>query len=234
MLRSVEPEWLDILPADDPSAQHSRRDLQRVNAWMRHPQILSRILSRVIRPKSSVTVIDLGGGDGRLMLRLVRSLHWRNVRLTIVDRQNLITRETREAFAALNWSVEAVVADIRDWLAQPSSDRTDVMIANLVLHHFRDDELAACLQGIAKRARVFVACEPRRAHRAIVGARLLWLIGCNRVSLHDAWTSVRAGFIGTELSQRWPSASDCNIQEYAAGLFTHCFLAQCRPSNDDL
>ena len=87
MHRSVEPEWLDILPADDPSAQRSRRDLQRVNAWMRHRQILSRMLSRVIRLKSSVTVIDLGGGDGRLMLRLACGLGWRNVRLTIVDRQ---------------------------------------------------------------------------------------------------------------------------------------------------
>lgn len=234
MLRSVEPEWLDILPADDPSAQRSRRDLQRVNAWMRHPQILNRILSRVIRPKPAFTVIDLGGGDGRLMLRLARDLDWRDVRLTIVDRQNLITRETREAFAALNWSVETVVTDIRDWLARPSNDRTDVMIANLVLHHFMDDELTACLQGIAKRARTFVACEPRRAHRAIVGARLLWLIGCNTVSLHDAWTSVRAGFMGVELSQLWPSDSDYTLQEYAAGLFTHCFLAQYRSSVDDL
>lgn len=234
MLRSVEPEWLDILPADDPGAQRSRRDLQRVNAWMGHPQILGRILNRFIQLKPSFTVIDLGGGDGHLMLRLARGLDWRDVRLTIVDRQDLITRETREAFAALTWSVETVVADIRDWLARPSNDQTDFMIANLVLHHFTDDELAACLQGVAKRARVFVACEPRRAHRALVGARLLWLIGCNAVSLHDAWTSVRAGFMGMELSQLWPTDNDCNLQEYAAGLFTHCFLAQRRPSIDDL
>jgi len=234
MLRSVEPELLDILPADDPSAQRSRRDLQRVNAWMRQPKILSRILSRVIRRKPSFTVVDLGGGDGRLMLRLARALDWRGVRLTIVDRQNLLTHETREAFAALGWSAEIEVADIHDWLARLSSERADVMVANLVLHHFTDSELATCFRHIAQRARVFVACEPRRARRAIVGARLLWLIGCNTVSLHDAWVSVRAGFMGIELSQLWPSGSHWSLQEYAAGLFSHCFLAQYQRSGNDV
>lgn len=234
MFRSVEPELLDILPADDPSAQRSRRDLQRVNAWMRQPKILSRILSRVIRRKPSFTVVDLGGGDGRLMLRLARALDWRGVRLTIVDRQNLLTHETREAFAALGWSAEIEVADIHDWLAGPSSERADVMVANLVLHHFTDDELATCFRHIAQRARVFVACEPRRARRAIVGARLLWLIGCNTVSLHDACVSVRAGFMGIELSRLWPSDGHWSLQEHAAGPFSHCFLAQYQRNGNDV
>lgn len=69
-LRSVEPGWLDILPADDPSTPRSRRDLQHVPTWMEH----SQILNRVIRPKPSFTVIDLGDGDGRPTLRLVRGV----------------------------------------------------------------------------------------------------------------------------------------------------------------
>ena len=41
-------------------------------------------------------------------------------------------------------------------------------------------------------------------------------------------SSVRAGFMGIELSQLWPPDSHCDLQEYAAGPFTHCFLAQYR------
>src|SRR6185312_17421709 len=108
------------------------------------------------------------------------------------------------------------------------------MVANLVLHHFTDEELTTYFRHIAKRARVFVACEPRRAYRAIVGARLLWLIGCNTVSLHDAWTSVRAGFMGMELSQLWPPDSHWSLQEHAAGPFSHCFLAQYQRSGNDV
>ena len=32
--RRLEPELLDQLPADDPRAMRSRRDLKRINAWM--------------------------------------------------------------------------------------------------------------------------------------------------------------------------------------------------------
>lgn len=82
MLRSVEPEWLDILPADDPSAQRSRRDLQRVNAWMRHPQILSRILTRVIRQSLRSRTTSPRSSD----LRLWRDLLCRQCGQTMDER----------------------------------------------------------------------------------------------------------------------------------------------------
>lgn len=226
MRRDVEPEWLDILPADDPRAQRSRRDLQRVNAWMRQPQILSRLLVRVFRPPSPCTVVDLGGGDGLLMLRVARRLAWPQVRLLLIDRHNLLTQETRQAFAALRWSVDVVVTDILDWLSKQPDQPIDVMVANLVLHHFADHALETCLQHIAKRTRIFVACEPRRALRAMIGAQLLGLIGCHEISRHDARVSVRAGFADQELSALWPLPTPYRLEEYAAGLFSHCFVAQ--------
>ena len=41
MKRIVQPELLDSLPPGDPRAMRSRRDLRRVNAWMRNHAIMA-------------------------------------------------------------------------------------------------------------------------------------------------------------------------------------------------
>src|SRR5665213_1028567 len=46
MKRIVEPELLDALPPDDPSAIRSRQDLRRVNAWMRNHELRARALKK--------------------------------------------------------------------------------------------------------------------------------------------------------------------------------------------
>ena len=42
MERCIQREWLDELPPEEPRAIHSRRDLQRINAWMGNARILAR------------------------------------------------------------------------------------------------------------------------------------------------------------------------------------------------
>ena len=45
--RTLEPEWLDELPADDPRAMRSRRDLLRINALMTNSTLVARELHGV-------------------------------------------------------------------------------------------------------------------------------------------------------------------------------------------
>ena len=47
MNRIVEPELLDTLSPADPRAIRSRRDLRRVNAWMRNPVIMADALEKI-------------------------------------------------------------------------------------------------------------------------------------------------------------------------------------------
>ena len=89
----------------------------------------------------------------------------------------------------------------------------DIVTANLFLHHFTGDELAPILSRVAGLAPLFVACEPRRAALPHLGSRLLWAIGCNDVSRHDAVVSVEAGFAGTELSAIWPEPDRWRLHE---------------------
>ena len=60
----------------------------------------------------------------------------------------------------------------------------------------------------------------------LFGSHLLWAIGCNDVTRHDAVLSVEAGFSGCELSALWPESNEWQLHEHAARLFTHCFVAR--------
>jgi hypothetical protein len=116
--------------------------------------------------------------------------------------------------------------DVFDWLQRPHPEQNDVTLANLFLHHFREDDLQRLLRHAARQTGLFLACEPRRARFALGAAALLPLIGCNDVTLHDARISVRAGFAENELSDLWPADNGWRLMERQAGWFSHCFLAQ--------
>jgi hypothetical protein len=60
----------------------------------------------------------------------------------------------------------------------------------------------------------------------LLGSHLVGLLGCNAVTRNDAVLSVHAGFRDAELTAAWPTAGAWEIDEYPAGLFTHCFLAK--------
>ena len=230
MNRCVEPELLDELPADDPRAVRSRRDLRRLNALMGNVGVLSAALRAPFQGRVPRQVADLGAGDGSVMLRLARRLRvrWRNVEVELVDRQAIVDAEICRQFEALSWTPKPVRADVFDWLARSSGERIDLITANLFLHHFDDPPLVRLLELAAERADCFVACEPRRYPAALRASRWLWLIGCNPVTRHDAVASVRAGFRGGEISALWPRNGAWQLQEKPLGLFSHCFVAQRR------
>lgn len=220
--RTIESEWLDALPSDDPRALRSRRDLRRVNAIMLQARIMARLLSA--HCKRPGKIIELGGGDGTFMLSVARRLRWRDVDLVLVDQQNIVGAGTRAGFAALGWRLSVRQGDIFDFLGH-GSEAADIVAANLFLHHFADAELARLLRGAAALAPLFVACEPQRSVLALTGSRMLFAVGCNDVSRHDAVASVRAGFAGTELSWLWPSGEGWRLHEAPAWPFTHSFAA---------
>src|SRR5258705_13824886 len=225
--RRVEPEWLDILPQADPRAVWSRRDLKPINGWMLQARIMTRLLTGALDGRTPRTLVELGAGDGTFTLALAKRLAppWRNVKVTLVDRQNIVTERTRRAFGDLGWQAETITADVFDFLRVASPASADIVLANLFLHHFERDPLANLFGEVARIADVFAACEPWRAGSGLIGSRLLWAIGCNHVTRHDALVSVRAGFRGRELSELWPN-DEWRLQEGPALPFTHCFLAR--------
>ena len=124
--------------------------------------------------------------------------------------------------------VRKAAADVFAYLDELEPSAVDIITTNLFLHHFHEEQLARLLALAARAAQLVVACEPRRNKFALRASRLLWAIGCNEVSLHDAIVSGRAGFAGEELSALWASRDRFDLQEHAVRLFTHCFVARRR------
>jgi hypothetical protein len=226
--RRVEPELLDQLPANDPRAIRSRHDLTRVNAWMRNAACMASALRKYAGGRQPQTIADLGCGDGRFMVQVAQRLapYWRDVTVILQDQQNIVSETTRERFAALGWRADTVTADVFEFLADTRSRPIDAITANLFLHHFTGEQLARLLAHMAESARLVVACEPRRAKFVVESSRMLWVVGCNDVTVHDAMASARAGFTGNELSALWPQDGHWKLHEHPAAVFSHCFVAQ--------
>jgi hypothetical protein len=225
MARRVEPEWLDTLPAGDPRAIRSRRDLVRVNALMSNPGIVASELRSRLRP-GAVRIAEIGSGDGAFALRVAQRMGPRHGALTLLDRAAEPDRPCVERLRAASWQATGVRADVFDWLRDPRTPRFDAVFANLFLHHFEPGRLAELLQLIASRTRLFVACEPRRSRTALAGSRLLGLVGCCEVTRHDAVTSVHAGFADAEISGLWSECRGWCLEEGPRGLFSHAFVAE--------
>ena len=243
MKRIIEPELLDTLPPDAPRAAGSRRDLRRLNTWMRNHAIMANALQTTANGQTPKRIVELGAGDGDFLLRVAQrvtgsgapasgtagsgnAMAWNEVNVTLLDRQNVVTPQTLAAFASLSWHVDVVVADIFDWLQTPAP--AEIVIANEVLHHFDDARLAGLLRVIAGHTHLFIAIEPRRAPWPLFCSRLLWAINCNSVTRHDATVSVRAGFVREELSALWPDKNNWQLTEQRASWFSHLFMARRR------
>jgi hypothetical protein len=209
--RVLEPEWLDHLAAGDPRAQRARADLRRINAIMGSARYLASVLAAV---KGSI--LDLGAGDGSVMLEVARRLKQPRLQVTLLDRAAPGHERLPPGFGR-------VIEDAFAFLERPG--RFDAIVANLFLHHFDRAALARLLALAAARAPLFVAMEPRRSRAGLCASRLLWMIGCNAVTRHDAAVSVRAGFAGQELTQLWP-ARGSRCEERPAPPFGHLFVAR--------
>ena len=229
MKREVQPELLDTLPLDDPRARRSRRDLCRVNAWMGNGVILARALRDSANGRVPGQILELGAGDGHLLLRVARTLAplWPEVEVTLLDQQSLVEARTLAEYAALGWRAGIQLGDVFELIAHQSIP-LDIVTTNLFLHHFPAEQLKELFGAMADRARLFVAIEPRRGAWPLFCSRLLGAIGCNAVTRHDARVSVRAGFAASELSSLWPQSAQWELSERRAGLFSHLFVAQRR------
>ena len=233
--RTLEPELLDGMTANNPDAMRARRDLQRVNAVMGHPRIWKRILQEgVPAERRPVDIVDLGTGDASLLLRLASLLsdQWQRVRVHLVDFHPAVSDETLLSFEARGWKAEVVEADVMDWVQ--TMPKVNLIVTNLFLHHLDDVQLMKLFRHIAGKTEVFTACEPRRSSFALMGSRLLGVIGCGPVARYDAVVSVRAGFTGTELSTLWTDRDNWQLDERAAGLFSHVFIASSTRENNEV
>ena len=221
--RVLEPETLDQLAPDDPAAQRARRDLRRVNA----------VHGRAPHPRAGAR--EGAGGDRRdgrrrrpaaahprdRLRRRPPDARGRPAPRRALARASSSTCSTASRSSTPRRSPPMPRRAGRRGRASPtcstgpptatSSEHWDVVVANLFLHHFDGVALRRLLAGCARRADALAACEPRRSRFALGASHLIFFLGANAVTRRDGVLSVRAGFVGHELSDAWqagPPAGD--------------------------
>ena len=183
MPRIVQAELLDSLPHDHPDAHKNRHDLRVINALMGNYRWLARMLDACAAQGESI--LEVGAGTGELAIEL-RRLGWQ------VD--GLDTWPRPEFWpAGARWHR----TDLRTFAGFGAYD---VIYGNLIFHQFTAAELAAVGGRLQSRARLILACEPKRCRNSQWLFRLVApLLRANHVSRHDGRVSIAAGFQGDEL-----------------------------------
>ncbi len=184
--RVVIPELLDHLPADDPEALRSRRDLRRINFLMGNERWVCRTLRR-FPAEAGRGVVEIGAGDGVLCNQLARLFP-----TAPVTAHDLAPRPA-DLDARVRWQRG-------DVFATTAPEQGGVLVANLFLHHFEKDALADLGRWMAN-FEVLVFNEPDRSRTPHL---LGWLMDpwINRVTRHDMHVSIDAGFTAGEIA-RW-------------------------------
>jgi len=184
--RVVEPELLEALPDDHPDAICARQDLLLVNGIMGNHRWIERTLRQHFQPGWRIT--EIGAGDGALSRRLWQS--------RLCEARDLHAFDL--ATQPLAWPVGAVWTR-GDLFHHPLPD-TEVLLANLFLHHFELPQLRLLGRRLAPRTQLFLAAEPARYHiHSLLGRLLCALTGLHPVTCYDMQVSIRAGFQGEEL-----------------------------------
>ena len=182
--RIVVPEILDSLPAGDPRAGRSRRDLILVDAFMGNTRwVLGKIrrLAGIEGP-----VVEIGAGGGRLCAKLRSRFPGRRI----------IGFDLADRPSDLDPGVEWVRGDFFKTL---QTVRGGVCAGSLVLHHFQAGALEE-LGGRLREFRALVFCEPLRS-RISLGFSAIASPFAGEVTRHDMPASIRAGFQPGELAR---------------------------------
>lgn len=185
-VRKLTPEILDHLPADDPSAIRSRRDLLVINRLAGNFRWLEKSLNQLDTLNGKVPVFELGAGDGAFAKYLA-------TRHPSVDYTALDLAPRPDDFPSQwKWCQQNVFEDF------PLADNS-VVIANLFLHHFETEQLQQ-LGDRFSQCRHMLFNEPERnyLYRGL-GYIAQTFLRFNHVTRHDMHVSIEAGFKGNEL-----------------------------------
>lgn len=195
MERDVQPELLDDMPGDDPRARRSRRDLVMINRLMGNYRWVRQAV-RWAREERDLPVWELGAGDGRLLELVAEG----GADVTGLDLQSRPE--------GLDEGVRWREGDVLDLLQEGIGG---VVVANLFLHHFQDEQLAA-LGSLLEGCEVVCASEPWRSRLSVMEGRLLYPF-VNDVTRHDMMVSIRAGFRRGELPEALGLGDEWQVRE---------------------
>jgi 2-polyprenyl-3-methyl-5-hydroxy-6-metoxy-1,4-benzoquinol methylase len=200
--RLQQPEMMDQPTLDRKRHIQALRGLERINylsgcAGSYWPAIHEAASAASGRP---LRVLDVATGAGDVPLRLWHRAKRAglNVEIAGCDRSSVAVAHARRQAEAQQAQVRFFQADI---LGEPFSERYDVVMCSLFLHHLAEEEVIQVLRTMAQVARDQVLVSDLRRSRlgwwfAWIGTRMLTM---SPVVQFDGPVSVAAAFTCSEL-----------------------------------
>jgi hypothetical protein len=184
--RLIEPEMLDHAPPED--ARANLDDLVRVNRYFGAYGILRKMMSNLVNPDESFSMLDVGSASGDMGAALRRSYS-----------RGVVTAMDLRCAHLADAAQPKLVGDAFQLPFGPSS--FDFVFCSLFLHHFSNEQIVELLgkfKRVARRAVLAIDLDrgPMAYHFL---PKTRWLFHWRPITLNDGPISVQAGFKKEEL-----------------------------------
>jgi ubiquinone/menaquinone biosynthesis C-methylase UbiE len=199
MRRVTSNELLDEDLGTPAEVARSLDDLWRMNRWLGGVSSSLRMIGDILRNTraSSLRILDVGAGDGRLAARLRDELRERGnqVEFFILDRRQAHLQNGDPVREGLR----PVVADA---LRLPFAEGSfDVVMCNLFFHHFSHEKATGVLRALARIAsRAVLVNDLERHWVPYLFIRSAIMFTHSRLTRHDGPASVRQAYTREEVA----------------------------------
>ena len=197
----AEPELMDRPQPVSAELERDLKNLRQLNRWFGSHRLVLHFARRWIKPGDQIRIVDLATGSGdipRLIVDQARKIGAK-VEINALDRQSA-TLDIARRLSADYPEISYLEANLLEW--QPS-DRYDIVLCSLVLHHFSDDDAVRVLRRCRELSQRFIlVSDLRRGWLATAGVYLLTaLIFREPMTKYDARLSAARAFSFAELGE---------------------------------
>ncbi|MGX1930086.1 methyltransferase domain-containing protein [Flagellimonas sp. 2504JD4-2] len=200
-LRSRQLEMMDDPNMKFEELKAAYKDINRCNKWLGGDNITLYAVWNLVKQdlSKSYTILDMGCGDGTMLLKLSRFLNKHHVshRMIGVDLRDDVLHIAKKKTAAYpNISFEKM-----DILKADDSFGCDILINTLTMHHFEEERIDAFLNQFVKLAKTGVVIND--LHRSGLAYYLFKIFSHlflrTKVARYDGLVSILKGFKRKEL-----------------------------------
>jgi 2-polyprenyl-3-methyl-5-hydroxy-6-metoxy-1,4-benzoquinol methylase len=204
-LRSSQPEIMDDLELQGKPLKELLDDLKIVNKWLGGNSItldgIEQLLDKSVK-KESLTLLDVGCGDGEVLRQCIYWASKRNIKLHVIgiDANAHILKEAKirsEHLENYSFKVMDILSEKEEFPA------FDIALCTLFLHHFSEKQIIRLIKRLSQQAKVGVVVND--LHRSRWAFWLFRLFSSvflkTKIARHDGLVSVARGFKKHELEQ---------------------------------
>lgn len=204
MERQFDSAELELMDRPQPVSTELERDLKNLrdlNRWFGSYALIAHFLTRWIKPGARLRIVDLGTGSGdipRLIADYGRKIG-AQLQIEAVDQQGSTLEIARKLSVGYS-EIDFVEGNILEWSA---SDRCDLVLCTLALHHFSEADALRLLRHCRELSRKFVlVSDLRRGSLTNIG---VWLLTAtlfrDAMTKYDARLSAARAFSFSEMEE---------------------------------